>query len=68
MRAYHSLFAGHDNYQPGSWTRRRACQHKGFRPLAVIPLILLAIEAVEELRQGHFIFASLQRLVMRSSA
>jgi hypothetical protein len=53
------------HYQPGPWTLGRAWHHKGFRLLAQIPLTLLAIEAVEELRQGHFIFASLQRLVMR---
>jgi protein-S-isoprenylcysteine O-methyltransferase Ste14 len=37
-------------YQPGAWTLRRAWRHKGFRLLTLIPLILLAIEAVEELR------------------
>jgi len=52
-------------YQRGPWTRRRAWHHKGFRLLALIPLILLALEAIEELRQGHFIFASLQRLILR---
>ena len=53
------------HYEPGRWTLRRAWHHKGFRLLALIPLILLALEAIEELRQGHFIFASLQRLVLR---
>lgn len=53
------------HYQPGRWTLSRAWHHKGFRLLALIPLILLVLEAIEELRQGHFIFASLQQLVMR---
>jgi protein-S-isoprenylcysteine O-methyltransferase Ste14 len=53
------------HYQPGQWTLSQAWQHKGFRLLALIPLILLALEAIEELRQGHFIFASLQQLIMR---
>jgi Phospholipid methyltransferase len=52
-------------YQPGQWMLSWAWQHKGFRLLALIPLILLALEAIEELRQGHFIFASLLQLIMR---
>lgn len=52
------------HYRPGRWALRRAWHHKGFRLLALIPLILLALEVIEELRQGHFIFASLQQLVL----
>ena len=52
-------------YQSGQWALTCASRNKGFRLLGLIPLILLAIEAIEELRQGHFIFASLQQLVMR---
>jgi hypothetical protein len=52
-------------WAPGSWTLRRAWNHNRCRLLGLIPLILVAIAAVEELGQGHFIFASLHRLVMR---
>lgn len=50
-------------YRPGRWDWRLAWKNKGFRLLALIPVILLLIEAIEELRQGRFIFHSLRQLI-----
>lgn len=50
-------------YHPGRWDCRRAWKNKGFRLLALIPVILLLIEMIEELRQGRFIFHSLRQLI-----
>ncbi|MGH8059121.1 MAG: methyltransferase family protein [Candidatus Entotheonellia bacterium] len=53
------------SYRPGDWSLRLAWDNKGFRLLCLIPVILLTIEGIEELRQGRFIFYSLQQLVLR---
>lgn len=53
------------SYYPGRWRLKLAWDNKGFRLLFLIPVILLAIAAIEELRQGRFIFYSLEQLVKR---
>jgi protein-S-isoprenylcysteine O-methyltransferase Ste14 len=52
------------SYRPGQWRLSLAWNNKGFRLLFLIPLILLTLEAIEELRHGHFLFYSLQRLLI----
>ena len=51
-------------YRPGQWRLGLAWNNKGFRLLCLIPLILLIIEAIEELRQGRVLFQNLQQLLM----
>lgn len=50
------------SYRPGSWSLRRAWENRGFGLLISIPPVLLAIEAVEELKQGRFAFHSLVQI------
>jgi len=51
------------SYCPGQWRLSLAWHNKGFRLLFLIPLILLTVEGIEELRQGRFLFYNLLQLL-----